>query len=254
MSVSDKDDNKSGSGGSRWWEYYFVRYFVGTVVGCGIVIFLNTSCDSSLYGLLLPGFTNFQDLKEFGAEAPILIGAIGLAYCYLASAPVLVLHATRGVFMHQDTKSLSGFLAGVALMGLLTFFAWVFHGVPRNCLGWSLLILTVLTQFVLLYFAFKNKADRVGKYYDELATARSEKTAVLREYKESYKHLREHGNAFLIIVFEFIFAMLALAFTDPSLTLVAIVIWASPAASVWFLGSILESRMIPEHTSDTSKH
>ena len=36
----DTDKKKSDN---RWWEFYFVRYFVGTALGAIVVLFLATS-------------------------------------------------------------------------------------------------------------------------------------------------------------------------------------------------------------------
>src|SRR5437870_2250563 len=76
----------------RWWEYYAIRYFAGTAIGAGIVVFLNGADGSSLRGILSPVL---KDAEDIGLGGLSLIGALGFAYCYLASAPMLTLHSAR---------------------------------------------------------------------------------------------------------------------------------------------------------------
>lgn len=90
---------------SRWWEFYFVRYFVGTALGAIIILFLAAS-DSptfSNHGALAEVLKSFKPDK-FESGYLWLLAIVGLAYCYLASSPVLVLHATRGSLFHVRTK------------------------------------------------------------------------------------------------------------------------------------------------------
>jgi hypothetical protein len=61
------------------------------------------------------------------------------------------------------------------------------------------------------------------------------------EYVTSYKHMREHGNAFGIILMEILFAWF-LVLTDFSLFL--IISWLFLGFSGWFLGIYLEFKMI----------
>lgn len=90
MSSEDKDDKKAEekTGNGKWWEFYIVRYALGTVFGVLIVNFLVGS------GLAIPFPNgNISDITK-PEGLPLLLG-YGLAYCYLASAPILVFHAGR---------------------------------------------------------------------------------------------------------------------------------------------------------------
>jgi len=87
-------DNRVPKTPSRWWEDYFVRYFVGTVIGAVVVVVLASHLtDSDLKPIFLD---LLLDPKVASAKSLIVIAALGLAYCYIASAPMMVLHATRG--------------------------------------------------------------------------------------------------------------------------------------------------------------
>src|SRR5262245_9579224 len=76
---------------NKWWEYYAVRYFVGTVVGAGIVAFLNAE-QTSPFANSLNVIVGSPNPGVLGVG---LLAALGFAFCYIASAPVLTLHATR---------------------------------------------------------------------------------------------------------------------------------------------------------------
>ena len=76
---------------NKWWEYYAVRYFVGTVVGSVLVAVLNTEPGSPFYGrVAIVGNSNEATFLGVG-----LVAALGFAFCYIASSPVLTLHTTR---------------------------------------------------------------------------------------------------------------------------------------------------------------
>lgn len=64
------------------------------------------------------------------------------------------------------------------------------------------------------------------------------------EYVTSYKHMREHGNAFGIILMEILFASFLVA---TNFSLIFIIIWLLFGFFGWFLGIILEFKMIGKH-------
>ncbi len=61
------------------------------------------------------------------------------------------------------------------------------------------------------------------------------------EYITSYKHMREHGNAFGVILMEILFAKFLIIF---SFSIWAIVIWLFIGFLGWFLGTYLESKIV----------
>lgn len=71
---------------SRWWDKYYVRYFVGTVYAVPLLVALQKDAipDSAI-----------SHLPEDKWVNAAVITAAGLAFCYLASAPVLLLHTLR---------------------------------------------------------------------------------------------------------------------------------------------------------------
>lgn len=227
---------------NKWWEFYFVRYFVGTVVGGAILLYLNAAAGSSLKNLILPGVT---DASGLDAQKLALLAAVGLAFCYVASAPVLVFHATRGVFLSYASKSyrIAVWLAlGLTVASAATaVYAFPSLG-PKPIVVAALFVLVALIQVILIVFSLLGRGDCIHSYYLTLVRARSVDSEPARQYIESYKHLREHGNAFLILLFEVVLGIILTAAPTAQLALIALLLWSIPAAFVWLIGTVLEYR------------
>lgn len=229
-----------------WWEFYFVRYFVGTVVGGAILLYLNASETSSLHNLIIPGVT---DVSKLDAQLLSLLAALGLAYCYVASAPILVLHATRGVYLTNNTTTYQWFLfCAFALVGLTALGFYSFQTAPdiKSILSVVLLAVVLCLQLIPLSFSIHKEGERAHVYYANLTKARSVDSEEVRQYVESYKHLREHGNAFLILLFELALGTILATVSKPNIALIALILWILPAALVWLIGTVLEYRFANE--------
>jgi hypothetical protein len=241
MSHSEKK-----SGDNRWWEFYFVRYFVGTVVGGAIILFLNASEISSLQNLIIPGVT---DVSKLGAQHLFLLTAMGLAYCYISSAPILVLHAARGAFLTQDTKVYNwifyGALLVVAAVAVGFYCLYSKPNMPMF-LAAVLFILIMCLQLVPFGFSLLKDGERAHIYYMKLTKARSRGSEDARQYVESYKHLREHGNAFFILFFESALGIILVSVPEPYIAFNVLLFWIIPAALVWLIGTVLEARFANE--------
>jgi hypothetical protein len=76
-------------GDSRWWEYYAVRYALGVGIGKPIV--------GLLWHRYHPLFkTEIQIPSPFNSTISVLLwGAAGMAFCYVASVPMLSFHSAR---------------------------------------------------------------------------------------------------------------------------------------------------------------
>ncbi|MEK3776639.1 hypothetical protein MHB85_19255 [Paenibacillus sp. FSL K6-4396] len=174
----------------RWWEFYLVRYFVGTVVGTIIVLLLVFGEGSNVKDILVKVDAFKVSVNNFQMVHLWLYGFLGLAFCYIASGPILLFHAIRG-FVYKD-----------------------------------------------------NRERDIYKYYEQLAEhrAKREKNDAIKEYVESYKHLREHGNAFFIVLMEIILGILLFWFSKIAIIIV-IVIWVLAGAYVWTIGTYLERKL-----------
>lgn len=226
---------------NKWWEYYAVRYFVGTVVGAVLVAFVSGHDGSPFAGQL-----------KFGNDAPnqtflglSLFAALGFAYCYVASAPILTLHSARAHLR----------LAGVKARWFS--YAWPFIVSILLCIGtgWLLmpLVAAALTgiivgfQLALIGLALWSRASVIEAFYRQLAVARA--TAVdgggvtpAAEYITSYRHMREHGNAFMIVLLEGVLAYVLISLPSVAHAFALLAVWLLPAVIAWVLGTILERR------------
>jgi hypothetical protein len=226
---------------NRWWEFYFVRYFLGTIVGGAIVLYLNRPLTSSLSNLILPGVT---DVSKLDAQLLFLLLALGLAYCYIASAPILVLHAARGVILANKTKAYSwACSASIALIAIMAILIYPYIGMIATV---SIVLFSnvVIYQIILLFFSFVKEGELVYYYYNNLALKRSSNTEHSKQYVESYRHLREHGNAFFILFFELLLGVILASQHHVYYVFIVITVWIFPAALVWMLGTVLEFRFI----------
>lgn len=253
MSTSHRKSNDSGdSGGSperktveRWWENYAVRYFVGTVVGAVVISALLSSghlhCE---FRKVLPSF----DSMGWQLTA---IGALGLAFCYVASAPVLTLHAIRGALQFSAPEaSRSGFISA-ALIGAIMVSAGIFAafcGSPRG-IAISLFVLVVLPQILLLAWSYFRAFDKIHDFYKNLVEARYRDWKEERDFRESYSHLREHGNAMSIVILEIVLGVILAQARSETEVVLLLLLWLSPAAGCWVVGTALEARFADREQS-----
>jgi hypothetical protein len=223
----------------RWWENYYVRYFVGTVVGVVVVLaFRSFALTAGWFDGIIP------DLEELtGGDVALVIG-LGLAYCYIASTPVLVLHATRGGLSLRGKwpKSFKRFLISIPFVLLLAY--WVFASDKSTCrwFGWTLILCFAVLQLIALKIAARNDFDETGIFFKNLLVARHRNKLDGFDFVDSYKHLREHGNAVLIVICEIALGVALAVMQSVSEIVVALVIWLLPAAATWFFGSIFEAK------------
>ena len=225
----------------RWWEYYTLRYFVGTVVGVLALIFLAKSENSRVVGL---GVLSINDLNGLGLKEATALGAAGFAYCYIASAPMLLLHAVRGQLGLNPLQARWRFWAitGIVIASLQIVAAWRLK-ISWHSYRWfgSLVFLVVVgVQFALIVAAHLDRFKAITSFYYALAQVRS-KGAPVAEYVESYRHLREHGNSLAILVLEFALAYVLVSAQEPALALIALILWLVPSIYSWFIGSLLEA-------------
>lgn len=236
---------------SRWWEFYGVRYAQGTVVGAMIVFFLFSQNQTLKKILFIPA-----DPKDFGISHLILLAVYGLAYCYIASAPILIMHAGRGLLFKSTTNPnpLHGWgsrLLGVIIPSALVVYVHLMTSNPINAIKISTLFLFTMLislQFQIILLVFTKSWGKTINYYLIIIKKRKKHTV----YAESYKHLREHGNSFLIVFFQFLLALPIFIFVsqpdtqnnDALINLFSIILfWVSPAATIWFLGNKFENHL-----------
>jgi hypothetical protein len=250
--MSTEDDNDKVTGGGKPenpWGYYYLRYFVGAVVGSGLLVLVLRAAEQS--GALPFDVFKYapdrlpKDAEEYFAYAALVtaLGAAGLAFCYIASAPILVLHAFRGRLSDGDKAWWAvGVFAGVVTLVLVLLVTFLGEVSP-SCLrtgGYVPFSLVLLIEILAICWP---ELVKVRKSYVDLVVkrARRKEESAVKEYVESYQHLREHGNAFLILLLEVILAAALYAANTPTRFFGLLVIWIIPAGYVWYLGTWLEA-------------
>jgi hypothetical protein len=106
------------AGGTRWWEYYLVRYFMPSVAGAVAVSWLMSVAGPEFRELLrLPDAS-----EDLTSPTLLLLFLYGNLFCYAASYPVLTFRATRVLdFAGRDIRwqwalpNLDGYVATASL-------------------------------------------------------------------------------------------------------------------------------------------
>lgn len=240
--MNEKNDN-------HWWEFYGVRYAQGTVVGAMIVFFLFSQNEALKKLLFLP-----TDPKDFGMPHLILLAVYGLAYCYIASAPILIMHAGRGL-LFKSLTSVNPYrgVLWVLAPSLLASAIYFFINTPykkAEILAVFIFVMLIMLQVHIVYSIFRTSWHETIDYYIAIVKKRNEHKD--SGYVESYKHIREHGNSFLIVAFQFFLAIPIFVFvSQPTIAsedviqhlLVIVLLWVLPAATIWFFGNKLENNL-----------
>lgn len=238
------DDEKKDAT-MRWWEFYAVRYAMGTVIG-GVLFFSIAKLVPSLSPIINEGKLDVGLLP--------LLAAYGLTFCYLASAPILVLHTARFALAPTSKLSIGTVVFCSIPVAISILFSWLspFHGVELFWLTLAVLVasFTILGQFALVYI-FVSRNSTLYDFYKKLAGSR---TTSNKEIIESYRHLREHGNSFAIVLCEIILAGLLYAIIyaggressysgyAESYAAGLLLLWILPASLVWIAGTLIERR------------
>jgi hypothetical protein len=241
--MSDKDNEPGNKETQNPWGYYYLRYFVGAIVGAGLLVWLLRAAQEHC---LLAAELLSAESGDFLHTASILtvLGTAGLAYCYIASAPILVLHAMRGRFSKAQTPFN---LVGVGVAVLIVIVALALFACPNNNpedwrkVGYAAFGAVLLAETIMVAWP---SGERIRTFYRELAEVRAsgkeKNKRGINEYVESYRHLREHGNAFLIILMECVLAGGLYAADTKMRFFGMIILWILPAAVIWPLGTWLE--------------
>lgn len=263
------------SNNTRWWETYLVRYITGSVVGAVIVYVI-------LRKLKIFWFPSLKDMQSANL---VILASLGFAYCYMASAPITLLHAVRSIILkgkgivQPPPKKLPGIKAWFSrLMEVIRKFDWLFFfillwmtvfgallGWASNPVLWALSAasMTVLTYVYVISFKLYRKLEMNSEWqewYFLLAKKRSGSSGEKKEFIESYRHLREHGNAFFIVTLEVclgvvlyqIATLLDSAHTSEekamwaAALIAAILYWILSGAICWHLGNKLEQYLIEQ--------
>lgn len=276
---------------SRWWEAYLVRYLVGTPVGvvCLLAILDVVLAQHPFYLQLVSGLRGERLDAKMSIDSTVLVcmGIFAFAYCYVASSPITTYHATR-MYRQSWFNRFSRFVwLSVWVMLLYLIVAggttWTFTVVLAVPAGWAVVVqlLCVMRLHADGSRAAQSFPGRIywdccaalsGKswpqwlrtakrpdelefvaFYQKLSKARTLKAR--SELRESYTHLREHSNAFFIVLLEISLAALivcvvqlaggsvAMKFT---IALSVLFLWMLPSVFLWTQANRLERSLIED--------
>lgn len=259
-------------GNGRWWEFYFVRYAMGTVTGGAIVSAL-MRVDPHLHTLLSWNLTELHDSAKL-----IVLAAYGLVYCYISSIPILVIHAARSLLplrsRARGPNAVGGWLRRNSIIFVVIFLWLVMEAtivIPLRLLesptldttvaqlGFWLFTLILIVPLLLIVVAIIYRR-RCYNFFRSLAAARANQTDA-GELITSYRHLREHGNSIFIVALEGVLGLTlfcafrtsqSLVKTHPDLVLppqfylygIIGCLWILPGILVWFFATLIEFEFI----------
>ncbi|WP_139791218.1 hypothetical protein [Chromobacterium violaceum] len=245
MSAAYKDELSSFR--SNWWEVYIIRYSLGTLVGSLMSWFLIFQLNQKSI------FRIFISSKE-SAVNYVVIAFMGLTFCYVASAPMLVAHASR---YQERRKILQRMRNGNSLMVFLVWCALAFFvlcalGYFDGKFNWGQFRIIVALLFVMGVLIWTQVAllpkssidtDDIFVFYDKLSLLRH---YTFTDIMMSYRHLREHGNAYALLIFELLLGLTLFLSIKVHIYLAPVVIlaWVLPAAYSWQVGSNIEKKYI----------
>ncbi len=246
-------EQPGASTSGRWWEYYAVRYAMGVATGALIVRAL-CSCYPGLSKIL-----GGNEPIDSSAAKALVWAAAGLTYSYIASAPIFTMHVSR---MYQRKLNRRSIGLALALVGsastpfIFGLFKWSYFDqhLGHKC-AWSILLSLTAVQ---TFYCWKISTDANGLYgfYKRLSHKRTSDEES-GDLIESYRHLREHGNSMLIVLFEILLAAVfwgvrpqtTESYAEVIIPAIAVLLWIGPSAIAWFAGSIIERRF-----SEDSSH
>lgn len=242
----------------RFWEFYSLRHSIGTVFGALILFFL-VKQNAPLAKLIFVKEGEPIDLIQVG-----IFLATGLVYSFIASAPILVFHTGRflmpktntSVFSSKKTKA--KFLASILIFPVLFALSSSMPWIPRM---WFTLICFLASAMTISQFMIVSKCSaqrsELFLFYQKLSQKRAAATGGI---VDSYRHLREHGNAFSIVFLEILFAVMIFAATISSSIsspgyhpndyetisnlIIVVVVWITPAAMTWLIGCMIEQGFV----------
>lgn len=215
---------------------------MSTVVGSIIVYTILVKIYPDLGYLLLLPKDNKLEYYHF-----IFLALYGLTFSYIASAPILVFHASRFSFKYSDGKGLpitKWFACALIMMTAFLIFAYIFSSYIIFSYLKILIIVLILAILIPQWVLILNAMIKINKNFDFYSQLSSRRVTEKRDIIESYKHLREHGNSFSILFYEIVLGslMVIIGHDNINYALVFIFLWILPAVFVWFIGTGLENR------------
>lgn len=230
---------------NRWIDQYTLRYALGTIVGSIIV--------AQLIAHLPPEVKS--TISSFDTWGQLLTYVtVGFAFCYVASAPLLLAHIGR-VFLYSSTyrsgKPTPFVIGGIACVVMTGITYLSTCDLSRTIANGALAAIAGFQGSLAVFLFYKQ--EELYDFYTKLSAARINNA----EFVESYRGIREHGNACSIVLLEVALGILIaemLSSIDDTSTypyfttlLIFSALWLAPSFFALVFASKLEIRMIQKH-------
>lgn len=152
--MSDKNE---GGNPQRWWEGYLVRYFLGFIVGAICMLIILGKTEPQILNKLMVSVSE-QKKDSTASFTPLLIAValLGMAYCYIASTPITVLHSARMVYTWFSLHSRAFWAGWVLCLSFLLISTFNLWG-ATHWVMWSAVCL--LGSFILTVVSTSSKQE-----------------------------------------------------------------------------------------------
>jgi len=223
----------------RFWEFYLVRYLSGAVFGILVIFFLSANYSEGINSALsITHGSNKESVLTVDNFYKTVFISKEIVTCKNKLNPQWICDEAddKGVIYEKikDEVTIEGLLVLFVIGSLFMYIA-------------SIPIYFLHIFRYLFHNLFVHMSEKIGPYEFYIYSNKARAAHKDSGFVSSYKQMREHGNAFGIILMEMLFAFLLVA-CDFSMTF--IVIWIGFGFIGWFLGQRLEAIMIEKFRYD----
>ena len=213
---------------NRWWENYLVRYLAGNIFAIFVIFYL---------------FLNYGD-------------KIGDRFCHTNLSQQYTICKNQKTdnnpnfskevfsFLFQSTTTTNTLCAKNILDKTTTEISFI-NFIIISIFGFLYMYISSIPIYLMHIFRFGISHDGLKESANMRDAIRNskccDKNNFTPTYIESYTHVREHGNAFGIILMEILFAFYLVS-CDFSIS--AVLVWITFGFVGWFYGIYLEHMMI----------
>ena len=227
--------------GNRWWDYYLVRYLVGNIFAVIVLFYLFINYDNEIGNKFCEYDKNTTFCQEIEANKTTfskeVFGFIFQKTEEINGSNLLLINKTivaksdlNNTYRNYEINTTDISFVAFTIMGLLGFMYMYIASIP--------IYFVHIVRGGFNIFEFYEKSAR------ERDKIKDEKGYITPTYIESYKHMREHGNAHGIVLMELLFAWFLIFW---NFSIYALIGWLLFGFFGWFLGQYLEQKMIDKN-------
>ena len=131
----------------------------------------------------------------------------------------------------------------IAVIYLVAMYGFSISWHSHQAIGLLGFVVLIGFQLAAILASNLDHHEKIRAFYWDLARGRAKEDPWVDEYVESYRHLREHGNALAILALEFLLTLILVSAPSLQLATLALFFWILPSIYSWFIGALLESRL-----------